>query len=466
MAKQPLIIFTLLMFFIGDLSQASPPDPTLQMEKAIAQEAQSIASRYAKMGWFSGSLLVSIHNKVIYQDALGYQDIQASQPNTPETKYNLGSIAKDFTKVLVFQQIERGNLSLDDKLAKFKLGFPHSIASQISLRHLLNHRSGFADIFNAEYRQNPLKFDSLQKKLQLLLDDPLLFKPGTKQRYSNYGYIVLGAVLEKVTGQSYETLLKHNIFQPLKLRATSLYASKEDKTQSIPYTFLYNNTLEHVGVTEHPGPDGGIQSNIFDLRTFYRALFYTNQLLNPENPQVRAAFAMNGEAWASYGGGLGVSAAAEIDLKNQVEVIVLANTDQLVAERISGRIKQFIQSTDYADIMLPPENFAYSRFKQLDSANFYNDFDAEYNHHGYTQFIGKTINVLGMQLIKARKWEEAFAIFAYLVHLFPDAPQVYDSLAYAYFSNDQKDKAKEVFKQSLAIQADFQSEYVSHNYHL
>lgn len=430
----------------------------------IAIIAEEIASKYYETGRFSGSLLLAKDGQVFFEASYGYEDKNEKKYNSINTKFALGSIVKNYTKVLILQQLALGKLSLEDTIDKYELGFPTEISSKVTINDLLNHRAGFADIFTAEYRENQLAFDTLEKKLQLLINEPLLFEPDTDYRYSNYGYIVLGVILEKITNQSFESILNKNIFERINLQNTSFKVEPAAKHQSSRYTYLYDGTLIEVGVTEHSSPDGGIESTVQDVQKFYRELFYGSLLLDRSNTIVNEAFAMSGEHWGAFGGGTGVSAAVEVNLADEIEIIVLANTDKLVAEFISGRIQSFIKSGTYEKIRPLEINYAYSIYKKDGKEEFYKNFQRNYEANGYTQFIGRTINELGMQLLKANSWKEAIDIFGYLVSVFPDAPQVYDSLAFAYLSMNEPKKAHITFQKALEIKADFNSDYVSNNY--
>ncbi|WOI38609.1 serine hydrolase domain-containing protein [Alteromonas sp. CI.11.F.A3] len=453
-----ILFFSFCSFAFGDENDQNAKNTTLP---AIAND---IATQFHDMGWFSGSVLVIQDDKEIFVSSYGFQNIKEQIKNTGQTRFNLGSIMKDFTKVLVLQQIEKGKLRLNSQLISFDLGFKQSFTEDITIEQLLNHSAGFDDIFVAEYRENPLAFDTLDKKLSILIDRPLIFKPGTDNQYSNYGYIVLGKILEKVTGEPFEELLKNKIFLPTEMTDTTFEPSHSHDHQSVKYTYQYDSTLREVGVVEHPSPDGGIESTVRDVHRFYKALFYTNKLLQNSNPINRKVFAMDKPHWGAYGGGLGVSAAVEIDLASNYQIVVLANSDNLVAELISGRILSFIKNGEYAPVRQLEKNFAYEYYKTNGKKKFSKQFKLAYSDEGYERFIGRTINELGMELLRAESFTEAFDMFYYLVSLFPDAPQVYDSLAFAYLSKGDETTAKDTFSQSLAIKADFESDYVSDNY--
>lgn len=456
-----ILLVTFLLFFFNDKVHA---ESSLPNQQDIINTANDIALQYHQMGWFSGSILITKDNNEVFSKAYGYQNINQALPNSIQTRFNLGSIMKDFTKVLILQQVEAGKLSLDDKLSRFDLGFQQDNVQHITVQHLLDHKSGFRDIFVAEYRQNPMAFDTLQKKLALLIDQPLLFAPGTDRNYSNYGYVVLGLILEKVSGKSFERILQENIFDRAKMSSTTLTPINGHQHQSTRYTYIYDSSLQYVGVNEHPGPDGGLESNVTDLQKFYRALFYSNTLLSNTSALNRQAFAMDGPHWGSYGGGRGISSAVEVDLLNGYEVVVLANTDSLIAERISGRILSFIKTGKYTPVRQLEKNFAYDFYQNQGRVKFKNQFQKAYNDIGYDRFIGRTLNELGMELLKSQSWDSAFDVFEYLVSLFPKAPQVYDSLAFAYFTKGEKDNAKRIFSKSLAIKSSFQSDYDKDNY--
>ncbi|ALM90838.1 MULTISPECIES: serine hydrolase domain-containing protein [Alteromonas] len=462
MVRNLVLIF--LLFFASYSLAFDSEDMGEDKSASLAMIGDNIAMQYQQMGWFSGGLLITKDNEVVFASSYGFQNTEERIKNSTQSRFNLGSIMKDFTKVLILQQVEAGKLKLSDKLVAFELGFKQPDADKITIEHLLNHSAGFADIFVAEYRQNQLAFDTLDKKIKILIESPLLFTPGTDRKYSNYGYVVLGVILEKVTGKSFEALLKNNIFNRVEMTSTTFRPVNSHEYQSIRYTYQHNGKLRKVGVTEHPSPDGGIESTVVDVQRFYRALFYSNKLLKNSDAINRQLFAMDDSHWGAYGGGQGVSAAVEVDLDTGYEIVVLANTDHLVAERISGRIYSYIKNGEYQPIRQLEKNFAFEYYQSKGKQQFYKHFKQVYNDSGYSRFIGRIINEAGMELLNTKSWTEAFDMFEYLVSLFPNAPQAYDSLAFAYLSKGDREAAKSTFSKSLTIDASFKSDYVSDNY--
>ncbi len=456
-----------LGFTIASLAAESETDTTsdrLITEQSISEETAKIVAAYADMGWFSGTVILRYQGRPIYQQAVGLADRGQSTPNRLNTKFNLGSIAKNFTAVLALQMIEQGKLNLNDTLNQFHLGFSPDIADKITVEHLLTHTSGFGDIFTAEYQSNRLSYDSLAKKLTLLLDEPLRFEPGSKSRYSNYGYIVLGIILEQVSGKSFGELLKQNIIAPLDLKHTRFRPQPADDEQSLRYTLKYDGTLEFVGITEHPGPDGGIEASAGDLAQFYDRLFYSTQLLSEKGRATFKRLGKKTDYWRAFGGGLGISSAYEVDLATGYSVTVLANTDKLVAEIISGRIMAFIQTGRYARIKQQVNVFAYQLYQRLGPIPFREQFAASYTAAGYDGFNGRVINEVGMQLVAEAQYDQANNFFLTLVHLYPQAPQAYDSLAWGYAQEGKNELAWSTFAQALNLKPDFQSDYSIDNY--
>lgn len=458
MRLRTLLLITFLPLSLSVSAQHSPNTTNYQ------QYTDQVIDTYIQLNWFSGSVSITKNNKTIFEKAVGYSNHQQSRHNEISSKYNLGSIAKNFTKVLIAQQILEGKLALDDKLSKFNLGLPSAIASKVTIEHLLDHKAGFSNSFTAAYRENPLNFTTVSQKLSILRDEPLRFEPGTKRLYSNYGYIILGAVLEKITGLKYPKLLEERIFSPLKMKNTTFLPTYDQPLQTERFSYQFDKTQKPVGMSEYPGPDGGIESTVQDLKRFYYALFFTNTIIARDNDTYRAVFKLNNDKWAAYGGGVGISSAVEVDLKGGFIVIVLSNSDNLIAELISQRLKSFIESGDKTQIRAMPTVFAYEFYKSHGKVKYFADFQSAYKETGYSGFIGRVINELGMALVDRKSWKEAIDQFEYLIELFPQAPQAYDSLAYAYYKQGKLELAQRTFEKATKLKPNFNSDYLANNY--
>ncbi len=459
-AKYALLVFTTALS-IG--SNAETNHNASQFSHFI-ESTEEIIEEYEALNWFSGNVLIAHQDNIIFQKSVGWADREKSLPNKYCTRFNIGSIAKHYTAVLILQLVEEGELALTDRITTFDLGLKDSLIEGITIEHLLKHRAGFSDIFTPEYMSNPLAFDTLAKKIALLKDSPLLFSPGSDYRYSNYGYILLGAILEKVTGTSFSSLLRTRIFKAIGDETSSLSTNDFDSCQSKRYHYTMDQTLDETLFREVSGPDGGIEATAEALLTFYSALMHTDKLLKRNGQAFNAYFGNQPSHLVAFGGGTGVSAAVEILNDSDLTIIVLANSDELVAERISNRLSQVFKGEEVDPVRLPAKHFVYQKFKKLGIVDFKAKFKTNYKAAGYSEFIGKAINESGLALIKNGVYEDGLSIVKMLNHFFPKAPQAYDSLAYAHFLMGQLEKSRSEFKEALSLNPNFKSDYHPNNF--
>ncbi|NWO06732.1 MAG: serine hydrolase [Alteromonadaceae bacterium] len=425
-----------------------------------------LVTSYQEYSGFSGTLLVVENDEVILSRAVGYADDAALKPIAMNTRFDIGSIQKNLTAVLVLQAVDRKLLQLNDTLDAFALEFKDPRTENITIQQLLEHRSGFSDIFTAEYRENPSRYNSIDKKLALLSEQALLFTPGTDRRYSNYGYIVLGAVLEKVTGKSYWELVEQNLLQPSREALEGAQMDAEESDLAEPYHFNFEG--KRIAVTankvEHRSPDGGGEMSILELYAFYHQLFNANQFLSKIGLQTFKSMQDNQQQWLAFGGGRGISTAVELDFDNDIWVLVLANTDRLVAEKLSSRVRSYFVTGEYNNVSIPPEVFTYRFYQRKGEEFFSNEFQSVYQKVGYKTFIGKTVTNLARELIASQKAEESIFFFRYLTTLYPDAAEVYDGLAFGYFSSGDAAKARDSFEKARKLKPNYESQFNSSNY--
>lgn len=190
-----------------------------QDHAAKIQELLSLAHKYRQ---FNGSALVAENGKVVYKGAYGQANMEWNIPNTPDTKFRLGSITKQFTATAIMQLVEQGKIKLDAKLSDYLPEYRKDTGSKVTIHHLLTHTSGIPSYtgqpgFFEDVSRNPYKVDEFVKKYA---SGDLQFEPGSKFSYNNSGYFLLGAIIERVTGKPYEQVLKENIFDPLGMKNT------------------------------------------------------------------------------------------------------------------------------------------------------------------------------------------------------------------------------------------------------
>jgi CubicO group peptidase (beta-lactamase class C family) len=233
-----------------------------------------------KAGWFNGSILIARDGQVVLSKGYGMANVELEVPNTPQTKFRLGSITKPFTAIAIMLLQERGKLSVQDSICKYLSDCPAAWQS-ITVHHLLSHTSGLAKHDKAgDYLKTAMMPMTLAQLIDSFKNKPADFKPGEKFDYNNNGYILLGYVIEKVSGQTYEAFLRENIFTPLGM-ADSGYDNHDPiiKNRATGYRSESGKLLNAAYVDQsQPFSAGALYSTTGDLLRLDRAL-YNGKLL-------------------------------------------------------------------------------------------------------------------------------------------------------------------------------------------
>jgi len=255
--------------------------PHLTYDDLIAQLKTKLQNDLAA-GTFSGDVLISGRGHGVFNAAYGYANREQKTPNTLTTRFRLGSMNKMFTAVAIAQLAEQGKLSFDDKVGKLLPDYPNKdVASKVTIHHLLTHTSGLGSYWNAKFDARRATIKTVADYLALFADEPLLFEPGARFEYSNSGYIVLGAIIEKVSGQSYYDYVREHIYKPAGMKNTDAYQITEATPNlAMGYTSLGPDDKpasgpRHENIDSRPnrgGPAGGGYSTVEDLLRFATAL--------------------------------------------------------------------------------------------------------------------------------------------------------------------------------------------------
>jgi CubicO group peptidase (beta-lactamase class C family) len=233
---------------------AAPTEAAPPSDNTMTEEISRLMEFYDKNAQFSGTILVAQDGNIIYQDAFGWANREWRIPNTLDIRYRIASYTKQFTAVLVMQQVDAGRLRLDGKVSDYLADYPGRDGDRITIRHLLSHRAGIIDydhlfahlslggtvnvggftlqVADAVGAPDYMTLGRLPNTREGLLghfaDRDLLFSPGSQSSYSNFGYVLLAVILEQVTGQSYPEILQEAILDPAGMKNTGV-----DVTSSI-----------------------------------------------------------------------------------------------------------------------------------------------------------------------------------------------------------------------------------------
>ena len=306
---------------------------------------------------FSGAALIARNGKIVFAQAYGLADRQQKTPNTVTTRFRLGSMNKMFTAVATLQLVESGKLDLKAPLGNYLTDYPNKdIASQVTIEQLLTHTGGTGDIFGPEFAKRRLELKTLQDYVALYGNRAPLFKPGSRWQYSNYGFLLLGVLIEKVSGQNYYDYARDHIYKPAGMTASGSEPEEQVvPNRSIGYTRFGGGELKpNTDTLPYRGSSaGGGYSTVEDLLRFATAL-QTHKLLNaqytdllttgkvetPGGGHYAYGFEDNvvaGTRCYGHGGGApGMNGELRICPDPGYVIAVLANMDPPVASRASN----------------------------------------------------------------------------------------------------------------------------------
>lgn len=268
----------LAVFFLAGLATPifaqSDNGPTNSKDPALAR-LDSFASALTKEDKFSGVVLVASDGHILFEKAYGKRDAKGNDPITVDTRFNLASAGKMFTSVAVWQQIAAGKLSLDTHVGDVLKDYSNrSFADSVTVRELLTHTSGAGDVplLGNENAANRARVHSVADMVALASDQPPAFPPGTNQQYSNFGFVVLGRMVEVVSGEDYQTYLRRHIFEPAGMTRTGFIdCATTDPDLAVGYTTDDGKPVFNCE-TLRGFPAGGEASTAGDMYRFVQAL--------------------------------------------------------------------------------------------------------------------------------------------------------------------------------------------------
>jgi CubicO group peptidase (beta-lactamase class C family) len=360
-------LFLLLCFCVvlpSGLACTGEENAAEDAPRLTAGEAKAMAGlgavvrRMVAADRFSGAVLVAKDGHVLFSHAYGLADRERRIPNTLQTRFRIGSMNKMFTAVAILQLVEAGEIELTAPLGEYLRDYPNrDVARRVTIDHLLTHTGGTGDIFGPDFEAHRKELRTLADYVELYGQRALEFQPGSRWAYSNYGMVLLGVVIEKVTGQSYYDYVQAHIFGPAGMTATgSLPEDQAVSDRSIGYMkppgtsrwVANTETLPYRGTSA-----GGGYSTVQDLARFAHALL-SHKLLRPDltelliTGKVETGFgkkyaygfedrrSADGNGSVGHGGGApGMNGDLRIYPKSGYVVAVLANIDPPAAQRVS-----------------------------------------------------------------------------------------------------------------------------------
>jgi D-alanyl-D-alanine carboxypeptidase len=342
MTRQLIVVLAVSLLATPPLAaQAAAPVTESQLTDRLGRTLDSLAA----LGEFSGAVGIQRAGRRVFERAYGMADRATSRRNTVTTEFNIGSINKVFTETAIRQLALEGKLDLDSTLGHYWPDYPNPTARKATIRQLMTHQAGLGgNIFDPPPggTRNDIKHNN--EYLVLFANAPQAFAPGTSRRYCNACYVVLGMLIEKVSGEDYYAYIRRHIYAPAGMTHTGSY-----KVDSLPPNTAIGYTRgdedapadapEHPNTAELPGRGsaaGGGYSTIGDLLQFVTAL---RDRKIPSGPPAGIGIA---------GGSGGLNAVLEGDLPGGYDLAVAANLDPPAAERIAEMVRSWLGATESA----------------------------------------------------------------------------------------------------------------------
>jgi CubicO group peptidase (beta-lactamase class C family) len=341
-----LLLATLLLSV--NCSAAQAPDASARMDEYL--DGLAAANR------FSGSVLVARDGAVVTRKGYGLASVEHDVPNTPETRFRLASVTKQFTAVAILMLQEKGKLRVEDSICKYLDECPPAW-QPVTVHHLVTHTSGIPSFTGLpDYRKTSALATTPLETIARVRNLPLEFAPGERFAYNNSGYVLLGLVIERASGKPYAEFLRENVFEPLGMTNTGYDTpGLVVKRHATGYLLLGEGFVvaPYINMSV-PYAAGGLYSTVDDLYKWDQAL-YTEKLLSKKSLEAAFTPAKNGYAYGfgigeqyglktiSHGGGIeGFSTFIRRFPDQKATVIVLSNVQNTNSEQVAGKLARFL----------------------------------------------------------------------------------------------------------------------------
>lgn len=401
----------------------------------ITSKIDEVCGKYQELGIISGVVLLAKDGNTVYEKSFGCADYNNNTLNTKSTHFNIASITKIFTREMIFQLKDEGKLSLNDSLSKYLDIFPEETGDKITVQMLIDMKAGLGDyMIDPGFNKDPARFTSVSELLDLIKNEPLLYEPGTSEQYSNSGYVVLGGIIEKITGKSYKENLQERIFIPAQMSSTYFEWKKGAVPNSAKGSSIsFSGNKKSIDTFISPSPAGGIYTTAEDLLKF-------DNFIKKRNGAGGNIAAGGTPLWNSILG----------NYMNGYTLIILSNLGRM-AEELEMRINDILHSKPYKEPGLPLEINFFKIIKEKGLDYFRNNFKSllEENNLRYRDVH---LNAFGYHLMEEGELDMALDIFKMNAELFPEIPNVYDSLGEAYLKKGDKINAKKNYQKVLDLQ--------------
>ncbi|MFZ1320869.1 MAG: serine hydrolase [Ignavibacteria bacterium] len=422
---------------------------------AVKDDLGKIIDEGERLDIFSGIIMASYDGNTVFKESVGLSNKNINTPNLTNTKYNIASLGKLFTSVMILQLADENKIDLDGKVSELIKG----IDDKITIRMLLQHTSGYGDYLNdPEFIEHTENYRETSELTELILKSPLLFEPGERFSYSNSGFVLLGKFIETVTGKKYSENLKERILDPLDMKNSEYtYSNIPDPNKATGYIKQLNGSfVDNGGFSHTPSPAGGMYSTADDLCKFGNSLLLDNKVLTDQNKilmfsdfeknnnaasvTLKELFAEPDGGNAYAGGAPGISSLLMFFPAQKYVVVVLSNYDQ-AAENLARNISGVILRNELVLPKISASTFIYSQINEKGLSYVKDNFEKLLSENDYKIRNDMFLNMLGYEFLNNEMYDESIFIFTKNTEMFPDMPNCYDSLGEAYLKKGDIENA-------------------------
>ncbi|MBI1184324.1 serine hydrolase [bacterium] len=455
--KYPLFII-LVSTLLAACSGPTKPSSNNLMWSDISQKTDELVDDYIDLGIFSGVVLICENGNPIYRKAFGLADRENNIANTLQTRFVIGSMNKSFTHAIILQLIDEGKLKFSDKMVDYLNGFQQQDADKITIKQLVDHTSGFGDYHSPQFFNLPYSEKNIQGILPLIKEMDLNFEPGTENEYSNAGYIILGAIIEKVTTKTYAENIEERIKKPLQLHSLVTKNIKNIPNRAIGYMKTIEGYEDNENVVFEPKSDGGCYATAADMMKFYRAYLYGDTLFSEKVKdedgffrQIKPIYQQKGAGIPLAGGFNGANTVHLEMLAQHISIVVFANMDEPVAEKIAFGIHKIINGEAPEIPQLPTLLYVYQAYQKNGIGFVKNNFETLTNNWLENDPKDLILNNLGYDLMFNDKLDEALEMFKLNTELFPNIGNCWDSYGEVLWKKGLNKEALAAYKKALEI---------------
>lgn len=456
--KKLFTVFILLLnFSVASFSQSK--DEVQNKIDALLKEAGA-------KDVYAGSLIIVKDGNAVYEKSTGLANEEKNIVNTAGTKFSLGSITKLFTKTIILQLAEEKKINLSDNIINYLPGFTDERAEQITVEQLTEHTSGLGDYASSgNFDEIAENINSITELLPLIQKEKLLFAPGKGVRYSNSGYVVLAALIEKLTGKQLGDVYNERIFSKMNMDNSGFgVANKEIPGKAIGYlTNFIGPKRSNLFFKMIGGGDGGIYSTTGDMWKFANSIMNDTVLLTDESKLKlfnSPLFPVHYTDWIECkskgkmniaGGAPGISAVLGMNLEKNYCFVVLSNYDEGSAEPMAQRISAVLNGREVLPLPLPPARFIYSLIKEKGTQNFIANYKTALQQANINLEDDMILLSVGETLLEEKNAEAALALYTVYTKEFPNIIVAWNDMGDAYLLKGDKVNAKKCFEQALKL---------------